>query len=162
DCAKFGADQTRPGVATNIYIGASEKKCSSDSDCGGAFGSCDIENSGRCWTPIDPIGTYELATSNYLALGGSGFRVLQRNTTQFDTGIQQRDALIDYIRAGLPCGADADGKLTTCQKDADCAGVGDGFVCACPEAAVEGTTCSTNPKVSCAKGACVLAQCRED
>ena len=40
-----------------------------------------------------------------IAGGGSGFRVLQRNTTQFDTGIQQRDALIDYIRAGAPCGS---------------------------------------------------------
>ena len=78
---------------------------------------------------------YELATSNYLAGGGSGFRVLQRNTTQFDTKIQQRDALIDYLRSGKPCGYDPaanetpDG-LKACAMDDDC---GDPtLVCSCP------------------------------
>src|SRR5439155_6727983 len=102
------------------------------------------------------------ATSNYLAAGGSGFRVLQRNTTQFDTGVQQRDALIDYIRAGKPCGSDKDGNLHGCHKDTDCAGVGDGFVCACPEATVEGAVCKTNTAKQCGSGSCVLAKCRDD
>ena len=184
DCAKLAVDQTRPGEATHIYIGTSEKSCSSDADCpGGEFGSCDVENSGRCWTPIDPFGAYELATSNYLAQGGSGFRVLQRNTTQFDTQIQQRDALIDYMRAGAPCGADDDGQLIACSTDADCAGLGTGnaaFVCACTSSSVDcsldpercapndaggaaGEVCKSDPKTSCAgQGACVLAKCRDD
>lgn len=50
--------------------------------------------------PLDPEGTYELATNNYIANGGSGFEVLERNTTQFDTGISIRDvvkaAFIEY------------------------------------------------------------------
>ncbi len=93
------------GVATNIYIGARNPKipCTSDAQCPDmGIGSCDVEG-GVCWQPYDPLASYELATSNYLAAGGSGFRVLQRNTTQFDTQIQQRDALVDYIRAGDPC-----------------------------------------------------------
>src|SRR6185369_10694760 len=106
-------------------------------------GQCDIE-AGICWQPVQPIASYELATSNYLAGGGSGFRVLQRNTTQNDTKVQQRDALIDYIRAGFPCGADETGKLHECSTDGDCAGVGDGFVCACPEAVVEGPQCPSD------------------
>ena len=50
--------------------------------------------------PLDMNGTYELATNNYIANGGSGFEVLERNTTQFDTGISIRDvvkaAFIEY------------------------------------------------------------------
>lgn len=184
DCAKQEPDENRPGEATHIYIGANkDQTCTSDADCGGEFGSCDVEGSGRCWTPIEPFGVYELATSNYLAGGGSGFRVLQRNTTQFDTQIQQRDALIDYMRAGAPCGADGDGELTTCSTDADCAGLGSAnapYVCACPEAAVDcelspdkcksgalasaaGDVCRSDPAVSCGgAGKCVLAKCRDD
>lgn len=116
-------DQKTPGLAQNIYIGM--RTCETDVTCGGAAGSCDSSlgvcrcakdddcpdkgvgscnvERGLCGQPFDLFASYELATSNYLAGGGSGFRVLQRNTTQFDTQIQQRDALIDYIRAGEPC-----------------------------------------------------------
>jgi 5'-nucleotidase / UDP-sugar diphosphatase len=116
-------DQRTPGLAQNIYIGV--RTCDTDSQCGGGanscddklkvcrctkdddcpdkgVGSCNVERS-LCGQPFDTLASYELATSNYLAGGGSGFRVLQRNTTQFDTQIQQRDALVDYIRAGSPC-----------------------------------------------------------
>lgn len=164
DCQQKLSPQSAPGVATNIYIGSYNPPvlCATDAECpGGGLGSCDVE-SGRCFQPIDPIASYELATSNYLAGGGSGFRVLQRNTTQFDTQVQQRDALIDYIRAGAPCGADDDKKLTSCKVDADCAGVGEGYVCACPEAVIEGVACVTDPARSCSNGSCVLAKCRDD
>lgn len=164
DCQKKPSPTAAPGVATNIYIGAYNPKiaCTSDADCpGNGFGSCDPE-AGLCWQPIDPIASYELATSNYLAGGGSGFRVLQRNTTQFDTQVQQRDALMDYIRAGEPCGT-VDGKLVECARDVDCAGnLGEDYVCACPEAVIEGAVCKTDPEKSCSKGACVLRQCRDD
>ncbi len=43
--------------------------------------------------PMDPDGTYEMATNNYVAHGGSGFSMLERNTTQFDTGIEIRDVV---------------------------------------------------------------------
>jgi len=50
--------------------------------------------------PLDELGTYELATNNYIAHGGSGFEVLQRNTTQLDTDVSVRDvvkaAIIKY------------------------------------------------------------------
>ncbi|TKD01991.1 bifunctional metallophosphatase/5'-nucleotidase [Polyangium fumosum] len=105
NCTQQKTPDSPPGVATNIYIGARNPKvaCTSDAQCPDkGLGSCDVE-AGVCWQPFDSLASYELATSNYLAAGGSGFRVLQRNTTQFDTQIQQRDALIDYIRAGEPC-----------------------------------------------------------
>ncbi len=47
--------------------------------------------------PLDPDGTYELATNNYIAHGGSGFEVLERNTTQVDTGVSIRDVVMSAI-----------------------------------------------------------------
>lgn len=176
DCVKIREEGQNSGIAENIFIGAVQPKidCASDADCPGGVevvGACDL-NTQRCWQPIDPIASYELATSNYLAGGGSGFRVLQRNTTQFDTQIQQRDALIDFIRGGKACGSNDAGELEPCQIDADCqAKLGDLYVCACPENAVEGNSCSSNPEVGCklssgapesGDGACVLARCRDD
>lgn len=169
DCSKKGAPELPPGVATDIYIGVKTDSkgkpvpCQADADCPGKhLGSCDVET-GACWTPIDDTAYYELATSNYLAGGGSGFRVLQRNTTQFDTQVQQRDALIDYIRAGKPCGVDKkSGELFDCSKDSDCGKAGEGFVCACPGAVVEGATCATAPEGCDGAGKCVLGACRND
>ncbi|HTJ82875.1 MAG TPA: bifunctional UDP-sugar hydrolase/5'-nucleotidase [Polyangiaceae bacterium] len=166
--------------ATGIFIGAAFDgngdvvKCTDDDECPQKiFGQCDVD-AGICWQPIEKFGYYELATSNYLAGGGSGFRVLQRNTTQFDTKVQQRDALVDYIRGGDPCGASKSGELRKCSTDADC-GCKDGqdpslcnaeagaYVCACNEATIEGETCRTDPDKSCGgAGSCVLAQCRDD
>lgn len=169
DCAQRATPDSAPGVATNIYVGTYDPPIpcpNGDVDCPGgavpgeAVGSCDPETN-RCWQAIDRVATYELATSNYLAAGGSGYRVLQRNTTQFDTQVQQRDALIDYIRAGKPCGADDSGQPRECARDADCADVGEGYVCACPESVVEGPVCKT-ADTACGKGACVLARCRDD
>ncbi|HNC95800.1 MAG TPA: 5'-nucleotidase C-terminal domain-containing protein, partial [Myxococcota bacterium] len=47
--------------------------------------------------PLDLDGTYELATNNYIAHGGSGFEVLERNTTQVDTGVSIRDVVKEAI-----------------------------------------------------------------
>jgi 5'-nucleotidase/UDP-sugar diphosphatase len=163
DCTKQG--NFGPGVATNIYIGTVDppKTCQIDADCPGQlFGSCDVE-AGFCWQPIDKIAIYDLATSNYLAAGGSGFRVLQRNTTQNDTKVQQRDALIEFIQAGPPCGADKSGALTSCKTDQTCKeALGDDFTCACPEGTIEGPVCATDPKVTCLQGSCILTKCRDD
>lgn len=167
-------------VASGIYIGAAidaegnVEKCVSDNDCAaGRFGSCDVE-AGICWQQIEPFGYYELATSDYLAGGGSGFRVLQRNTTQFNTRVQQRDALMDYIRAGNACGAsEKSGELRSCKADADClckegsdpslcdvdAGA---YVCGCPENTNEDATCSSSGDGCRSGGQCVLAACRAD
>ncbi len=49
--------------------------------------------------PLSTEGTYELATNNYIAHGGSGFEVLERNTTQIDTGISIRDVVMQSISA---------------------------------------------------------------
>ncbi len=52
-------------------------------------------------SPLNDLTIYKLAANDYIANGGSGFKVLQRNTTQYNTGVSLRDALIEYIE-GLP------------------------------------------------------------
>lgn len=175
--------------AEQVYIGNAEppKRCECDkmcavtgkipdaSDCARTDieappGICDRSGgrqSGLCQTLISDTNLYELATSNYLAGGGSGFRVLQRNTTQFDTKIQQRDALIDYLRAGKPCGYNpANGTpdgLKNCASDADC---GDPtLACSCPGHVAEvpgaNLTCASVGSCDAGNGRCVRKDCRD-
>lgn len=61
----------------------------------------DISVNGR---PLEPGATYKIATNDYIANGGSGFKVLKRNTTKFDTGVSLRDALIDFLGTLPRCG----------------------------------------------------------
>lgn len=71
-------------------------------------------NTNRCWAntgidievngkPLDPNGTYRVAVNDYIAKGGSGFRVLKRNTTRIETGISLRDSLIGYMQGFCTC-----------------------------------------------------------
>jgi 5'-nucleotidase / UDP-sugar diphosphatase len=161
--------------AEQVYIGTTGKVCKADQECSEdpnrpAPGSCakgEGKSTGLCLSIIKDTNLYELATSNYLASGGSGFRVLQRNTTQFDTKIQQRDALIDYLRAGKPCLYDPkngtpDG-LKACTTDEEC---GDPVsqVCACAGHAVEDGPgkCRTEGACDAGNGRCVRRTCRDE
>ena len=76
--------------------------------------------------PIVDNHFYTMATNNYMAQGGSGFRVLRFNNTQQDTGISIRDAVNDAMQAQPSCfdRCQADGLgfddcplLTTCVQD---------------------------------------------
>ncbi|MBU1410385.1 bifunctional metallophosphatase/5'-nucleotidase [Myxococcota bacterium] len=59
-----------------------------------------------CGRPITLLSSYTLAANDYIAAGGSGFRVLQFNTTQYNTGIPLRDAVVDFMYINYPgCGA---------------------------------------------------------
>lgn len=170
--------------AEQVYIGHRELACTCDNECVGQPcsappsappGVCDVTahlrerpDQGRCMTPISSTNLYELATSNYLAGGGSGYRVLQRNTTQVDTKVQQRDALIDYLRAGKPCGYDdvaypSSEGLKACTADSDC---GDPeVVCSCPghvrELPGSPLTCETVGTCDGNVGRCVRKDCRD-
>jgi 5'-nucleotidase len=62
-----------------------------------------------CGTPVSDYASYKLAANDYIARGGSGFTVLEHNTTQFDTGVSLRDAVIDYVFTRFPpCGHNPD------------------------------------------------------
>ncbi len=169
------------GTEDGCVQGTKYRRCKVDEECSEADGKlhkgqCDRSGGreqGICLSRISKTNLYELATSTYLAGGGSGFRVLQRNTTQIDTKIQQRDALTDFLRQGKPCGYNPsygpDG-LKACSRDADCDA---SFVCACPGTGEE--TGSSDPDAFCrtrkledgtsatcddGKGRCVRTDCR--
>jgi 5'-nucleotidase len=167
--------------AEEIYIGqqldpnGNPVSCNADVDCakGGPLhlGQCfrsDPAKPGKCQSTISTTNLYELATSNYLAAGGSGYRVLQRNTTQLDTKIQQRDALVDYLRQGKPCGFDPkyatlEG-LQACSTDPDCGDTSK--VCACPghshaDESGGGFACLIDGQCDPGVGRCVLRDCRD-
>ena len=123
---------------------------------------------GLCLSRIKPTNLYELATSNYLAGGGSGFRVLQRNTTQFDTKIQQRDALIDYLRAGqalrLRPGRTRPPTASRRARRTPTAATPT-FVCACAGHVAPRTapvTCKTEGACDGGNGRCVRKDCRDE
>lgn len=68
--------------------------------------------------PLSPLGAYDMCTNNYMAWGGSGFRVLKRNTTKVDTGIPIREAVIAYINdlPELPACDDPKTPLDQCKS----------------------------------------------
>lgn len=99
---------------------SSERGCSSQAQVSGLRFTMDCANQVARdiyvnGAPLDPDGTYELATNNYIARGGSGFEVLQRNTTQIDTGISIRDvvksAIIQYQSLPQPGVCEEDGRI---------------------------------------------------
>lgn len=76
--------------------------------------SPDDTGTGRCFAhtaenvtingdPLDPRATYKIAVNDYIAKGGSGFKVLQRNTSRIETGIDLRDSLIGYMQSFCSC-----------------------------------------------------------
>ena len=52
---------------------------------------------------VNPNASYKIAVNDYIARGGSGFKVLKRNTTRIETGISLRDSLIDWMRGQCTC-----------------------------------------------------------
>jgi 5'-nucleotidase / UDP-sugar diphosphatase len=142
----------------------------------------------RCMVPLSLSASYAAAVNNYIAGGGSGFFTLQRNTTQIDTRVEQRDAVIDYVRQNPPCASrpeviiernrrrgvtdpielthpqQADDGLRDCQQDTDC--MDDTLICAWENRDhydAMSRTCVRDPMTTLATpGRCVLRQCRDD
>ena len=145
------------------------KYTASGACCPGQCFQPDPTQPGTCQAPVAQENVYQLATNNYIAAGGSGYRVLQRNTTQLNTNILQRDSLVDFMRQGNACGYSTtynnDVNLQSCSADADC--VTPGFVCACPghvsQSNVGGTTtCTTTTACDTTQGRCVRGDCRNE
>ncbi|MDY7225212.1 bifunctional metallophosphatase/5'-nucleotidase [Hyalangium rubrum] len=113
DCAQVQLNELR--IACNPDDGGASKWCPKEGREGHAPWQCleDLDGS-RCWAnpaidiqingkPLDPNGTYRIAVNDYIAKGGSGFRVLKRNTTRIETGISLRDSLIGYMQSQCTC-----------------------------------------------------------
>lgn len=52
--------------------------------------------------PLDPAATYRIGTFSFLAAGGDNFRVFKDGTDVRDSGLIDRDAWIDYLKAHSP------------------------------------------------------------
>jgi 5'-nucleotidase / UDP-sugar diphosphatase len=81
-------------MAFDVTVGGSWDECMFDDDCVEIGEIC---SAARCGMPIMPSESYELATNDYIAGGGSGFAVLENNTTQENSGISMRDAVQHYM-----------------------------------------------------------------
>jgi len=96
-CNEEGTCRKKAPCADAIFLGDGCNVCDRsrpDASC------CNRPSLGmpcRC-QPLNPYGTYKVAVNDYIAAGGSGFIVLKRNTTKFNTGIPLRDALVDFLR----------------------------------------------------------------
>lgn len=107
--------------------------------------------------PVRLDAQYQAAVNTYIANGGSGFSLLKRNTTRIDTGIPQRDALMDHMRQGMPCGGDR-----SCATDGDCPAQ---YYCGCEERSAWDSTiqaCVSESGCPEGRGRCVPAQCVSD
>jgi 2',3'-cyclic-nucleotide 2'-phosphodiesterase (5'-nucleotidase family) len=113
DCAQVQLNDLR--IFCDPDDGGAEKYCPKEGREGHAPWQCLEDAEGeRCWAhpaigievngkPLDPNGTYRIAVNDYIAKGGSGFRVLKRNTTRIETGISLRDSLIGYMQGLCNC-----------------------------------------------------------
>ena len=141
-------------------------------------GQCDTGGGtlaqGTCLAPLVLTNVYDFATSNYLAGGGSGFKVLQRNTTQLNTQIEQRatrssiSSATRHLRVDTTYGPN--GGLLSCSTDSDCQsaqGPGASFICACVGGVTAtGTdtaqTCVSSGACAPGTGQCIRQDCRDD
>ncbi len=87
DCCQY-----RPEICEANYGGTAKWECQAGS-CYSHPGE-DILIQGA---PLVLNASYKMATNDYIANGGSGFKVLKRNTTKINTGIAMRDALTEYL-----------------------------------------------------------------
>ncbi len=84
-----------------------------------AYSAHDIQVNGE---PLALNGSYKSCVNDYIAKGGSGFRVLQINTSKVFTGISMRDALISYMENGFCQCDDILAGNPTCARLVDNAG----------------------------------------
>lgn len=158
-------------VCARAFIGETEVPCVSDRDCAAMGGACGANagGSGRCFAPLDPRGAYRVATTAYVAAGGSGLFDALPETALQPVSDSLSQALADELGHGPPCAdtsADAlDAAPAACASGcaadalarfrAECEALGLGAACApavelCERAR---TLCRTLPCVDAARGA---------
>lgn len=67
---------------------------------------------GAGWAPLDPEGTYAVATIDYLRGGGDGYRAFkERAIDPYDGGVNLEEAVADYIRTHSPVRGRIEGRI---------------------------------------------------
>ncbi len=115
DCAQVQLNDLRLACDPKRDPKNKAADCPTDDRTGRAPWQCLEDTAGnRCWAhpatniqingkPLEAYSTYRVAVNDYIAKGGSGFVVLKRNTTRFETGIPLRDSLIGYLQSFCTC-----------------------------------------------------------
>jgi 5'-nucleotidase len=85
--------------------------CARDEDCVALGGFCDrgASATGRCFLPIAPVGSYELATTAYLARGAHGLFTPRNEREWVEIAPNLARAVVERLRGGTPCGERVDG-----------------------------------------------------
>jgi 5'-nucleotidase/UDP-sugar diphosphatase len=96
-CNDAGACRKKAACSDSIFLGDGCNVCDTSNPDSSCCNRPELGLACKC-QPLNPYGTYKVAVNDYIAAGGSGFLVLKRNTTKYNTGISLRDALIDFLR----------------------------------------------------------------
>ncbi|MDA3863057.1 MAG: 5'-nucleotidase C-terminal domain-containing protein [Deltaproteobacteria bacterium] len=92
-----GGDPNDPDTCSDEVEPATSCPAGTEFSNGGCCPAGELCTPLGCGQPITMLASYTLAANDYIARGGSGFRVLQFNTTQYNTGIPLRDSVIDFL-----------------------------------------------------------------
>lgn len=67
------------------------------------------------YEPINPAGTYRVATNNFMLTGGDGYSVFAQGSNRVDTGLVMADEVAAYITAKSPVTQGNEGRITRVQ-----------------------------------------------
>jgi 5'-nucleotidase/UDP-sugar diphosphatase len=88
-----------------LWVHETAQRCHSDADCAPFDGACDagLGDSGRCRAPILATESYELATTAYLARGGSGLLPELGAGETVVVSDTLAGAVLEHLRDAPPC-----------------------------------------------------------
>jgi 5'-nucleotidase / UDP-sugar diphosphatase len=88
-----------------LYVHETAQRCRTDADCAHFDGACDpgLGNMGLCRAPVLASESYELATTAYLAHGGSGLLPALGAGEPVVVSDTLADAVIEHLRDAPPC-----------------------------------------------------------
>jgi 5'-nucleotidase/UDP-sugar diphosphatase len=93
------------GGCARLWVHETGQHCRSEADCAGFDGACDAGpgERGRCRAPVLPAETYELATTAYLARGGSGLLRELGESGWVIVSDTLAGAVLEHLRDAAPC-----------------------------------------------------------
>ncbi|GAB4176602.1 MAG: 5'-nucleotidase C-terminal domain-containing protein [Coleofasciculaceae cyanobacterium] len=82
-----------------------------DAPVGSRIVDIQVRDTDSSYKPIASNATYRVAINNFMMKGGDGYSILTQGKNKIDTGIDQADALIDYITAKSPINPQIEGRI---------------------------------------------------
>jgi len=103
-------------TCARVFATETDVPCASDSDCTALDGACSAPSDGlgRCFAPLEPRAGYRVATTAYLAAGGSGLFDAIPESARRPVSDSLSQALADQVRHGEPCPAGTETNAEAC------------------------------------------------